>query len=83
MISVPCDSHGLQLVIKDLIDPGKEEEKTTIPLNLPDFWTSASSIRAHFAKALKQLGLLLSKVILIHRKKRYLLAAGLIRRRSM
>lgn len=79
MILVPCDSHGLQLVIKDLIDPGKDEDKTTIPSDLRDFWTSASSIRTHFAKALKQLGLLRSKMILAHGKKRSLLAAGLTR----
>jgi hypothetical protein len=79
MIPVPCDSHGLQLVIKDLIDPGKDEDKSAIPSDIRDFWTSASSIRTHFAKALKQLGLLRSKMILIHGKKRSLLAAGLTR----
>ena len=79
MISVPCDSHGLQLVIKDLIDPRKDEDKTTIPLDIRDFWTSVSSIRTHFVKALKQLGLLRSKMISIYGKKRSLLATGLTR----
>ena len=79
VISVPYDSYGLQLVIKDLLDPGKDEDKTIIPSDLRDFWTSASSIRVHFAKALKQLGLLRSKMISIHGKKRSLLAAGLTR----
>jgi hypothetical protein len=79
MIPVPCDSHGLQLVIKDLIDPGKDEDKSTIPLDIRDFWTSALSICTHFAKALKQPGLLRLKMISIHGKKRSLLAAGLTR----
>jgi hypothetical protein len=79
MIPVPCDSYGFQFVIKYSIDPGKDEDKSTIPLDIRDFWTSASSIYTHFAKALGQLGLLRSKMILIYSKKRSLLATGLNR----
>jgi len=53
------------------------EIKTVILSDLRDFWALASSIRSHFAKVLKQLGLLRSKMVLIHGKKRSLLAAGL------
>jgi hypothetical protein len=30
VISIPCESHSLQLIIKDLLDPGKDDNKQDI-----------------------------------------------------
>lgn len=58
VLSIPCDSHGLQLAIKDLIDPGKDEYRCTIPSKIREFCKEYTSIISFFSGAPKQLGYL-------------------------
>ncbi|RDL32500.1 uncharacterized protein BP5553_08956 [Venustampulla echinocandica] len=55
--SVPCDSHGLQLIIKDLLDPNKDSNKEVIPSALRDFFKLPAKVIAFFASSGKQLAL--------------------------
>jgi len=61
VFTIPCDSHGLQLVIKDLIDPGKDEYRCTIPSKIREFCKEYTSIISFFSGAPKQLGYLRDK----------------------
>ncbi|RDL31992.1 uncharacterized protein BP5553_09394 [Venustampulla echinocandica] len=55
--SVPCDSHGLQLIIKDLLDLNKDGNKEVIPSALRDFFKLLAKVIAFFASSGKQLAL--------------------------
>jgi hypothetical protein len=73
---IGCDSHGQQLVIKDIIDPGKEDG-TKIPSKIYDFWLEFQSIITYFGhKATLQLGILRQKQIDSINKTIALIAAG-------
>ena len=66
---VGCNLHGLQLLIKDLIDPGKDENKQPIDSEIRLFWKLFTSIISHFSTSKKQLGILRTKMMMIVHKK--------------
>jgi hypothetical protein len=79
IISVPCESHSLQLIIKDLLDPGKDDNKQDIQSDLCDFWKEEQSIITFFHKAPKQLGILRKKQMTLLNKFVALSSAGITR----
>lgn len=79
ILTIPCDAHGLQLIIKDLLDPGKDEENRIIDTELRQFYKSFTSIISHFSKAPKQYGILRKRQMRILKKHIALAAAGITR----
>jgi hypothetical protein len=49
IFGVRCDSHGQQLVIKDIVDP-RVINKVKILLEIYDFWLDLQSIIKQFSK---------------------------------
>ncbi|KAF7926468.1 hypothetical protein BELL_0275g00120 [Botrytis elliptica] len=66
--SIPCDSHGLQLIFKDLLFPGKNQYGASIETVLGFFFKEANDIIVHFTKSSKELSLLRSIMVLNYKK---------------
>jgi hypothetical protein len=79
IITIGCESYGLQLIIKDLLNPGKDDQKQDIQSALCDFWKEETSIISFFHKAPKQLGILRKKQWQLLKKHVALSSAGLTR----
>jgi hypothetical protein len=61
VLGIRCDSHGNQLIFKDIIEPSKED-KVQIASKIHDFWLEFQSIITHFGhKSTLQLGILRQK----------------------
>lgn len=67
---IGCESHSLQLVIKDLMTPDNK---------IQTFWKQFQSIISYFSNASKQLGLLRQKQEELVGKRMALISAGLTR----
>ncbi len=56
VLSVPCDSHGIQLIFKDLLFPGKDSQRVQIITRIGDFFKACpNQIVSFFSKSDKQL----------------------------
>lgn len=56
VLSVPCDSHGLQLVMKDLLWPSKDQSKEQITTKMSSFWRDfPCELVTYFSSAPKEL----------------------------
>ena len=57
--SVPCDSHGCQLIFKDILKPGVDANKVPIHTEIGQFFTEGpNAVVTAFSKASKQLAYL-------------------------
>jgi hypothetical protein len=70
VIIVPCDSYGLQLLIKDLL---------TLVLSINDIWQKALTIVNTLRNATKQYQFLQQQQEVIYGKKKALIATGFTR----
>jgi hypothetical protein len=76
VFGIGCDSHGIQLIIKDIVEPGKEA-KVQISSKLHDFWLDFQSIISYFGhKSTLQLGILRQKQMATLNKTIALITAG-------
>jgi hypothetical protein len=70
VITVPCDSHGIQLLIKDLL---------LLVLSINLVWQKASTIVNTLRNATKQYQFLQQQQERVYRKQKALIAAGFTR----
>ena len=57
--SVPCNSHGIQLILKDILKPGVDANKAPNHTTIGEFFTSGpNAVVSAFSKATKQLAYL-------------------------
>jgi hypothetical protein len=76
VFGIGCDSYGNQLIIKDIIEPGKVD-KVMIPSKIHNFWLEFQSIITYFGyKSTLQLGILRQKQISTLHKTIALITAG-------
>ena len=69
VLSVPCDSHGIQLIFKDLLLPGKDLFQLQITTTLGKFFKDFSNhIVSFFSKSNKQLAYLRDVMVKCNRK---------------
>ena len=62
--SIPCNSHGVSLLMKDLLWPGKDEHRRQITTSIGHFFaTGPNDLVSYFRKASKQLAYLRSCMI--------------------
>ena len=59
VLSVPCDSHGIQLIFKDILFPGKADNSKQITTKISQFFKDFSNkIVSFFSSSDKQLAYL-------------------------
>jgi hypothetical protein len=62
--SVSCDSHGCQLIFKDILKPGVDANKVPIYTEIGEFFTEGlNAVVTAFLKALKQLAYLRNCIV--------------------
>ena len=73
--SVPCDPHGLQLVMKDLLWPGKDNSKQQITTHMGQFWHEGpNGLVSFFRSSDKQLAFLRGVMETAYKKVKSLIA---------
>jgi len=76
VLSIPCDSHSLQLVFKDILWPLKDAQNIQIHSDIADFIaTGPKVIVKFFRKADKQLAILREKILLVSKEIRALISS--------
>jgi hypothetical protein len=67
--SMGCDSHGIQLILKDLLKPGVNNKKALIKTAIGEFFTTGlNTVVSAFRSALKQLAYLRNYILNIINK---------------
>jgi hypothetical protein len=65
--TIGCDSHGTQLIFKDLLAPGKDQDREQIVTPIGDFFQKGpNALVTYFAKANKQLAFLQGIMIICY-----------------
>ena len=73
--SIPCNSHGIQLILKDILKPGKDQQKRQISSEISEFFASGlNAIVTAFKKAPKQLAILWDIMLTSFKKIRALIS---------